>query len=139
MPSAAQKAEVKLELWTPTPETKSFYKAGVCPGMAEWNQDPEEASRKLKMDAFRECQPSEASHPTSYHHHSLKLTFARVNRFGGKMSLSQYQTALAAAPRQLPALLSVAVPGLRVTSTTSSDGGRPGKGHSQWLRMWLLS
>lgn len=67
---------------------KSFYKAGVCPGMAEWNQDPEEALRKPKMDASRECQPSGASHPTSYHHRSLKLIFTMVNRFGGKVSLS---------------------------------------------------
>lgn len=41
------------------------------------------------------------------HHRSLKLTM--VNRLGGKMSLSQYQTALAAVPRQLPALLPAAV------------------------------
>lgn len=64
------------------------------------------------MDDSRECQPSQVSCPTSYHHHhqhhrSLKLTI--VNRLGGKMSLSQYQTALAAVPRQLPALLPAAV------------------------------
>lgn len=85
------------------------------------------------MDASRECQPSQVSCPTSYHHHqqhhrSLKLTMVN-NRLGGKMSLSQYQTALAAMPRQLPALL----PGLGVTSTPSSDGGRPGEGPPQWL------
>lgn len=45
------------------PETKSFYKAGMCPG--GWNQDPEEALRKPKMDVSRECQPSQVSHPTT--------------------------------------------------------------------------
>lgn len=62
-------SRVGLDPWTPMPETEPFYKVGACGGIAEWKQAQDEASRKPKLDASMECQPIQASHPTSCHVH----------------------------------------------------------------------
>lgn len=48
-----------LDPWPPRPEMEPFYKVGVCPDSAEWKQAREDASRKPRMDASRECRASQ--------------------------------------------------------------------------------